>query len=491
VPGASEKLKTYKAKRDFDATPEPTGAKKRRPRSKQPRFVIQEHHASALHWDFRLERDGVLVSWAVPKGLPMDTKTNHLAVHVEDHPLDYFDFEGTIADGNYGAGQVYQWDKGTYDEEKWTDREVKVVLHGTRVDGRYVLFSTGKRGGRDWMVHRMDPPTDPGWEPLPTSVKPMLATSRPTFDLHDGEGAARASEYAYEMKWDGVRALVYVDGGRIRIESRNLRDVTVSYPELRGLGESLGSRQVLLDGEIVAFDASGRPSFSRLQERMHVGDASKARRLASSVPAVYLAFDVLHLDGRDVTKLPYVERRSLLEGLGIAGPSWQVPPAFEGNGAAALKASQDAGLEGIVAKKSDSAYHPGRRSDCWVKVKNIRGQEVVVAGWKPGQGGRTGQIGSLLLGVYDEDGRLNYAGHVGTGFGATELRRLEALLKPLRIDKSPFSAPNAGGKDAIYTRPEVVAQVEFTEWTPDGKLRHPSYKGTRDDKDPREVIREP
>jgi bifunctional non-homologous end joining protein LigD len=224
---------------------------------------------------------------------------------------------------------------------------------------------------------------------------------------------------------------------------------------------------------------------------MHVGDSAKARRLMATTPAVYLAFDVLHVDGRDVTKLPYVDRRELLESLGINGPSWQVPPAFEGNGAAALKASQDAGLEGIVAKKNDSPYYVGKRSECWVKVKNIRGQEVVVAGWKPGQGGRAGQIGSLLLGVYDEDGQLNYAGHVGTGFSGAELKRLEGLLKPLRIDKSPFRAANAGGKDAIYCKPEIVAQVEFTEWTPDGKLRHPSYKGTRDDKDPREVIREP
>src|SRR5689334_304015 len=303
-------LDEYRRKRDPKRTPEPMP--KRGKKSSGNSFVVQEHHATALHWDFRLERDGVLVSWAVPKGLPNDPKRNHLAVHVEDHPLEYATFEGDIAHGEYGGGQVSIWDHGTYETQKWTDREVMVVLDGERTQGRFALFQTG---GKNWMIHRMDAPARPDWKALPEHVKPMLATlgQLPTDD----------SKWAYEMKWDGVRALVAVEGGRITITSRNDNDVTVSYPELRGLGEQLGTTEVLLDGEIVSFDDAGRPSFERLQQRMHISTAAAARRLADRVPAVYLIFDLLHLDGRSLLDLPYTQRRSLLDELGLAGPSWQ------------------------------------------------------------------------------------------------------------------------------------------------------------------------
>src|SRR4051794_6535379 len=394
-------LSTYRRKRDPRRTPEPVpAASAPRPRGNDDTFVIQEHHASALHWDFRLERDGVLVSWAVPKGLPTDPGTNHLAVQTEDHPLDYAAFEGEIPAGEYGGGRVYRWDAGTYECEKWTDREVKVVLHGERVSGRYVLFRTGRttgkwqregRKGRDWMVHRMDPPP-PGFTKLPDLVRPMLAVLRDELPADDGA-------YGYEFKWDGVRAMVYVDGGRPRALSRNDRDVTGSYPELRAMAESLGSRQVVLDGEIVAMDEAGRPSFGTLQQRMHVGNAAQVRRLMTSTPVTYLVFDVLHLDGQSLLETPYAERRRILESLELSGPSWQTPPHFEGGGDAVLAASKQQGLEGVIAKRLDSRYLPGSRSDCWLKLKNLRTQEVVIGGWKPGEGRRKGAIGSLLLGV--------------------------------------------------------------------------------------------
>ena len=482
---AKAELATYRGKRDPARTPEPV------PAAKKPRvpakggnntFVVQEHHATALHWDFRLERDGVLVSWAVPKGLPMHPATNHLAVHTEDHPLDYATFEGEIPTGEYGGGKVTLWDHGTYECEKWTDREVKVVLHGSRVQGRYVLFKTGARD-RDWMMHRMDP-APAGLEPLPALVRPMLAVLRDEIPRDD-------NTYGYEFKWDGVRAVVYVDGGRPRVLSRNDRDVTTSYPELRDLAESLGARQLVLDGEIVAMDADGRPSFETLQSRMHVTNSTQVRRLMTQTPITYLVFDVLHLDGRSMLDLPYVDRRAALNALELSGPSWQTPPHFEGGGAAVLAASQEQGLEGVMAKRLDSRYFPGRRSDCWLKVKNIKTQEVVIGGWKPGAGRRKGAIGSLLLGVPGAEG-LDYVGHVGTGFTDKMLRDLEARLAELTRDEPPFATPppRAQAKDARWVEPQLVGEVAFSEWTRDGRLRHPAWRGLRPDKSPAEVVRE-
>jgi bifunctional non-homologous end joining protein LigD len=482
-------LTTYRGKRDPRKTPEPVpAAGAPLPRGNDDTFVIQEHHATALHWDFRLERDGVLVSWAVPKGLPLDPAVNHLAVHTEDHPLEYASFAGEIPEGEYGGGDVHLWDRGTYECEKWTDREVKVVLHGERVSGRYVLFRTDRLGGkdkrgRDWMMHRMDPAPD-GFEPMPTLVKPMLAVLREEVPRDD-------AAWAYEFKWDGVRAVVYVDGGRARVLSRNDRDVSGSYPEIRAMAESLGSTRVVLDGEIVALDGAGRPSFSALQNRMHVTSAAQVKRLTQSTPATYLVFDVLYLEGRSLLDEPYAERRRMLEGLGLTGASWQVPPHFEGGGAAVLEASKAQGLEGIIAKRLDSKYQPGKRSDAWIKLKNLRTQEVVIGGWKPGAGRREGAIGSLLLGVQGDEG-LDYVGHVGTGFTDKMLRDLEADLAPMRRDDSPFATavPRPHAKDAHWVEPTLVGEVVFTEWTREGRLRHPAWRGLRPDKSADEVVRE-
>lgn len=472
------KLATYAKKRDPNVTPEPFGARKRQPRKKVPRFVIQEHHATALHWDFRLERDGVLVSWAVPKGLPVDAKTNHLAVHTEDHPLDYYDFEGEIPKGEYGGGTVLLWDRGTYETQEWTDTKVKVVLHGERVSGEYVLFQTK---GKDWMVHRVG--ADASYEPMPDGVVPMLASTA-------SELPVKQREWAFEFKWDGVRAIVYVEGGRARAQSRNLLDITGSYPELRALGESLGLARVVLDGELVVFDTQGRSDFGLLQQRMKLtGDA--VRRVAKTYPVVYLVFDVLYLDGRDLTPLPYHERRAILDGLDLNGAHWQTPPSYAGEGDAVRAASRERGFEGVMAKRLDMPYQPGRRVDHWRKVKNVHRQEMVVGGWTAGEGNRAGHLGSLLLGYYD-DGRLRYAGHVGTGFTQQTLLDLEKTLKPLARKDSPFADPVPAKylKKSTYVEPTLVAEVEFTEWTHDGKLRHPSYKGLRDDKTATDVVRE-
>ncbi|MCW2602353.1 MAG: ligase, partial [Pseudonocardiales bacterium] len=260
-----EPLAEYRRKRSPTRTPEPVPTVSSRPRSTgaDNSYVVQEHHATALHWDFRLERDGVLVSWAVPKGLPTDPKRNHLAVQTEDHPLDYAGFEGQIGQGEYGGGVVKIWDRGTYELEKWSDREVKFTLRGERTQGQFVLIRTG---GKNWIMHRMGGAAKPDWDQQPATVAPMLATLGQLPSPHDD------SQWAYEMKWDGVRAVCTVDGGRIALASRNEKNITASYPELRALGASLGATQVILDGEIVAFDQDGRTSFSLLQQRMHVAE---------------------------------------------------------------------------------------------------------------------------------------------------------------------------------------------------------------------------
>jgi bifunctional non-homologous end joining protein LigD len=494
----ADPLEPYRQRRDPSVTPEPVPAQTPPAAADGPRrFVIQEHHARALHWDFRLERDGVLVSWAVPKGLPLDKKSNHLAVHTEDHPIEYATFEGQIPEGEYGGGNVILWDVGTYDEIKWSDREVMVVLHGTRVSGQYVLFATGRPGGddggrtdrggysRDWMVHRMDE-APPGYEAPPGDIRPMLAVAG-TLPRDD-------DAWAYELKWDGIRAIGHVDGGRIRLTTRNGNDVSTSFPEIRALGERFGSKQAVIDGEIVAFDDKGRPRFQKLQPRIHTADPQKARRLAAEQPVVYVLFDLLYLDGHSLLAEPYAERRQQLENLGLVTSdtgSWTLSPRFAGPGADILRASQEQGLEGILAKRLDAPYLPGKRSPTWTKVKNILMQEVVIGGWTPGEGHRQGRFGSLLLGIPSEDG-LEYVGQVGTGFSDATLKDLTATLGRLSSTTNPFGSdvPSRYRKVATWTKPTLVGEVNFSEWTADGRMRHPSWRGLRDDKGPGEVRRE-
>jgi DNA ligase D-like protein (predicted 3'-phosphoesterase) len=313
----ADKLGTYRSKRDARRTPEPVPAEGPLPEGRDDTFVIQEHHARRLHWDFRLERDGVLVSWALPKGVPDDPKTNHLAVHTEDHPLEYATFAGEIPQGEYGGGQVKIWDRGTYETEKWTDREVKIVLHGGRVSGRYVLFPTR---GKNWMIHRMDPPVSPDAEPMPEDVRPVVPEERKRLPRNK-------DEYGYEFAWGGRRMIMYADRGPARAVAVDGRPAKAP----RGLGEALGSRRAVLDGEMTG--AAGGET--------------------------YMIFDVVYLDGRTLFDEPYERRRELLDELGLSGSHWQTAPVFD-DGEAVRQAAGEQSLPGVLAKRRDAPYRPDK-----------------------------------------------------------------------------------------------------------------------------------
>jgi bifunctional non-homologous end joining protein LigD len=489
---SGEKLKPYRSKRDFATTPEPAGKGKRKRGAgsdAEPRFVVQQHHATRLHWDLRLEHDGALASWAIPNGIPATPADNRLAVHTEDHPLEYLEFHGEIPKGEYGAGTMTIWDHGTFEVHKWEERKVEVTFHGERLRGRYGLFPIGRRAEaeageeKDWMIHRMDPPEDPDRQPMPEHIVPMMARVE--------EDVPRDQQrWSFEVKWDGIRAIAYAQPGRLRLESRNLNEVTGTYPEVRGLLDDLGMHEAVLDGEIVTFDENGRPSFELLQRRMNVTSPSAVRRLSSSHPVVYAIFDLLFLDGHSLLDTPYRERRARLEALKLGGSAWRVPAARTGDGKPLLEATGEQGLEGIVAKRLDSHYEPGRRSGAWLKIKHTLRQELVIGGWIPGEGRRSERIGALLMGYY-EDGEFVYAGRVGTGFTEKSLTELQKRLRTYRRDSSPFSA-KAGApafpKGTVFVEPALVAEIEFREWTMEGVMRAPSFKGLRRDKAPREVV---
>ena len=466
----ADKLTTYRRMRDPGKTPEPVPAEAPAMGNNE-RFVIQEHHARRLHYDFRLERDGVLVSWAVPKNLPETTSVNHLAVHTEDHPLEYATFEGAIPKGEYGGGNVIVWDSGTYETEKFRDHgpdgpekggEVIVTLHGAKIEGRYALIQTG---GKNWLAHRMKEQA----RFSPKDMAPMLAT-------HGSVERLNSVVWAFEGKWDGYRLLVNADHGALELRSRSGRDVTSEFPQLEALAADLADHHVILDGEVVALDESGVPSFGAMQNR------------AAGANIEFWAFDVLQLDGRPLLRAKYSDRRRILEVLADGG-GLIVPEQIPGDGAEALEYARSQRWEGVVAKKRDSTYQPGRRSQSWIKDKLWLTQEVVIGGWRAGEGGRTSGIGALLIGV-PGDGGLDFAGRVGTGFTDKDLATLKKTLAPLHTDESPFTATLTGpdAKGVTYVQPELVGEVRYSERTSDGRLRQPSWRGMRPDKTPDEVV---
>ncbi len=468
------KLAEYKKKRDPKKTPEPFGGKKR---GKAPIFVVQRHDARRLHYDFRLERDGALASWAVPKGVPLEPGQQHLAVHVEDHPLEYATFHGEIPKGEYGAGTVEIWDKGTYElvEEK-RDGGLTVRLHGKRLNGTYALVPAKLSGDpKNWLIIRKREEATPA-RPSGSSRKyaPMLATL--------AGGVPKGEGWTFEIKWDGYRIVSRVSGSEAELRTRKDQDYTARFANVaKELAKALKTPDCVVDGEVCALDEEGRPSFSAMQQGKR------------ETPIVYYLFDLLEVDGEPVVDLPLEERRERLEQLlDRRNRTIRLSESFD-DGQALLAAAEQQGLEGVMAKRLGSRYLPGKRSRDWLKVKGHGRQEFVIAGYTRGKGRRGGTLGSLVLGTY-RAGELVYAGNVGTGFTEREIERLLAKLKPLERKTPPFEdapkMPRVRKGDVIWVEPKLVAEVEFAEWTHDNRLRAPSYKGLREDKDPTEVRRE-
>jgi bifunctional non-homologous end joining protein LigD len=439
---------------------------------------VQRHDARRLHYDFRLERAGALASWAVPKGVPLEPGEQHLAVHVEDHPLDYATFEGEIPKGQYGAGSVEIWDSGTYEllEEK-RNGGLTVRLHGKKLDGVWSLVPAHLSGDeKNWLILRKR--DEDGAGPVKETARrryvPMLATLT--------DDVPRGATWEFEVKWDGYRALTYVQGGEATLVSRRGNDLTARFAGVaKEVVKAVKTPDCVLDGEVCALDDSGRASFSAMQQ----GKAG--------TPIVYYVFDVLEIDGEPVVDLPLVERRKRLERLlDKRNRTVRLSESFD-DGNALYAAAKQQQLEGIMAKRPDSKYRPGDRTRDWLKIKTHGEQEFVVAGYTKGTGRRASTFGSLVLGYY-RGNELIYAGNVGTGFNSREIEKLLDKLRPLRRDKPPFrevpKMPKIRKGDVIWVEPELVAEVEFAEWTHDGRLRAPSYKGLREDKRAAEVRRE-
>jgi bifunctional non-homologous end joining protein LigD len=462
------KLSEYRRKRDPKATPEPFGGEKRR--QKQPVFVVQRHEARRLHYDFRLERNGALASWAVPKGVPLEPGERHLAVHVEDHPLEYAAFAGEIPKGQYGAGTVEIWDSGTYEllEEK-PDGGLTVRLHGKRLKGVWTLVPAHLDGKEEnWLILRKrDERAAPAEERR--IYPPMLATL--------ADKVPKGKDWVYEVKFDGFRTVGYLRRGAVELLSRNEKNLNERFAIVaRELPKAVRSPRFVVDGEVCAVDEQGRSSFSLMQQ--------------GKGTLVYYVFDLLELEGEPVIDRPLTERRALLEPLlDRRNATVRLSEEFD-DGDALYEAAREQGLEGVLAKRTSSPYKPGQRTRDWQKVKARYRQEFVIAGYTKGEGRRSGTLGALVLGVW-KGKELHWVGNVGTGFSEAEIERLLELLRPLERPTSPFAVepkmPRVRKRDVVWVEPKLVAEVEFVEWTHDDHLRAPSYKGLRDDKAPEEV----
>ena len=539
-------LDDYNKKRDFSRTREPE------PLSPAPvrgglAFVVQKHAARRLHYDFRLELDGVLKSWAVPKGPSVNPQDKRLAVMVEDHPLDYGTFEGVIAHGNYGAGQVIVWDAGVYSPDadgrlSFGDRaeaeermrrdlekgKLSFTLQGRKLRGSWTLVRTA-RSPTDWLLikHRdeqADPYQDVTLEErsvqsglsigdlkegrLPEPATKVLPTS--VFDVEEIRAMGKTSpfpsrpkpmlarvadkpfshpDWLFEPKLDGYRVLALLRQGKVTLLSRNGVDLTTALPVVAGELGVQPQEELVLDGEIVAINEHGLPDFGLLQESINL-ERIQLDHLLSGATVVYYPFDLLYMDGTDLQRVPLLQRKMLLSEVLIPGDHVQPVEYVEADGESFFKAALQLGLEGMVAKRRDSTYEPGGRSRSWLKVKALRDQEFVVGGYIPGAGARSATFGALLVGYYEGD-QLNYAGRVGSGFDNSTLGKLQETLARLHTDEPPFvHDPELDNTVNHWVRPELVARVKFSQWTADGRLRAPVFMGLRSDVDPREVTRE-
>jgi bifunctional non-homologous end joining protein LigD len=471
----ARKLQEYERKRDFEGTPEP-------PPEPKPGtgdlFVIQKHDATRLHYDLRLEHDGVLASWAVPRGLPTMPGDKRLAVQTEDHPLEYGSFEGWIPEGHYGAGEVRMFDRGRYEALEWKDDKVSFRLHGRRHRGEYHLVKT--RNG--WLVFLSKGSADDQPAP-PPAYAPMLA--EPGHDPFDDPG------WRFEPKLDGIRTLAYIHTDGTRLISRTGRDHTFRYPELENLARFVNALSTVIDGEIVAPDAQGRPSFERLQQRMNLSAPRDIERARAKVPVVLFVFDLLWLDGREVVGEPLEQRRRLLEEVVTETDRIHLILTVDEHGRVFFDRAKELGFEGVVGKRLGSPYLPGRRTRDWRKIKAVNHQDCVILGWTPGTGGRSDTFGALLLGAYRE-GELIWIGQVGTGFTHETLADLMGRLKAIEIPKPPIADRElATIKGARWVHPGLVCDVEYLEITSAGRLRAPSFKGLRTDKAPADCVLEP
>ncbi|CAN5310003.1 DNA ligase D [soil metagenome] len=506
-------LETYRAKRNFKRTSEPSGARRKR-QPKAPIFVVQKHAARRLHYDFRLEMDGVLKSWAVPKGPSTDPAEKRLAVHVEDHPLGYATFEGEIPKGQYGAGTVELWDQGTWEPQGdpaagYANGDLKFTLHGDRLRGDWVLVqmkgrpkARSKRRDDNWLLIKksdehastedvLESANAVARKPvrknkktrakraqvqggrrakLPANLAPQLATLRAQVPAGD--------DWLHEIKYDGYRLLARKSGGKVRLRSRNGKDWTSRLPAIVEAVEALDLSNVLLDGELVALDRNGVSDFQALQNALHDKDTSGL---------IYFAFDLPYADGRDLRGVELIERKRMLEKLIASPATLRYSDHVVGHGADFLLHACEAGLEGIISKRCANTYRSRRTRD-WLKIKCSQRQEFVIGGFTDPQGSRTG-FGALLLGYYDDDGELVYCGRVGTGFADTSLNELTRRMRKLERKTSAYKAAPKG-KDIHWCRPELVCEVRFSGWTRDGNLRHSAFQGLREDKPAKQVKRE-
>jgi bifunctional non-homologous end joining protein LigD len=513
------RLEEYRKKRRFDRTPEPAG-KESEPGGEGV-FVVQKHSARRLHYDFRLAIDGTLKSWAVPKGPSLNSADKRLAVETEDHPLEYGSFEGKIPEGSYGAGTVMVWDRGTFAPEGNLDAaqqlkkgEIKFNLNGEKLRGSFVLVKLKRsEKGNEWlMIKHKDAAEDPAWnvdehdgsvltgrvleeirEELPPRRNP--SPLRPD-ELQDARKVSMPSRlepmlaaladhpfsdpnWLFEIKWDGVRALAWIDDGALTLRARSGADITGRYPELASLPTALSMRRAILDGEIAALDAHGRSDFERLQERMHV--RTPAENLVSRIPVVFLAFDLLYCDGYDLRRSPLIERKQLLQRLLLTSEKFRFSDHQLQHGKELFELARDTGLEGIVAKRLDSPY-VSERSMNWVKIKVTKTVDAVVGGWTAA---RTTAIplGALLLGLY-RGKNLRFIGHVGTGFDGKKLEELSGKLKKLTSSSCPFDAVPETNENPSWVSPDLVARVKFSGWTQENALRHPVFIALREDARP-------